>query len=203
MNSPQATPSDAELMVAYGAGDEEAFVILFHRYKVRVFNYFLRHIGGRALAEDLLQSTFLKIHRSRKSYQPSAAFSTWIFTIASNLLKDATRVERRRGAIVELGQVRERVAMGSSRLESVLTSSEKNPEIEYGEREIADHVRQAVQSLPSDQREVILLTKFEGFKYEEIARILNTTVGAVKVKAHRAMKALEKILKDRLGMLPL
>jgi len=128
-------------MLAYREGDEEAFSILFKRYELRIFNHFLRHLGDRTVAEDLLQSTFLKIHRSRKSYQPSAAFSTWIFTIASNLLKDAARVEKRRGDIVELEEARERVATGSGSLEPLSMLRQENPEIEYGEREIAEHIR--------------------------------------------------------------
>lgn len=190
-------------MLAYRDGDEEAFALVFERYKIRIFNYFLRHLGDRAMAEDLLQSTFLKIHRSRKSYQPSAAFSTWIFTIAGNLLRDATRIQRRRADIVELEEARERIAVGSGRLEPVPMSAGKNPEVEYAAMEIDQHIRQAVQSLPSDQREVIILAKYEGFKYQEIAEILNITASAAKVKAHRAMKVLEKVLKDRLGVLPL
>lgn len=202
MKSPRS-PSDQELMLAYRDGDEEAFTLLFERFELRIFNYFLRHIGSRSLAEDLLQNTFLKLHRSRKSYQPSAAFSTWIFTIASNLLKDAARVEKRREGIVELEEARERIATGSSPLEPLSMPRQQNPEVETGQREIADYVRQAVQSLPLDQREVIILAKYEGFKYEEIAEILNLTPGALKVKAHRAMKTLERVLKDRLGAVPL
>ncbi|MFQ5853317.1 MAG: RNA polymerase sigma factor [Candidatus Binatia bacterium] len=202
MKPDKRVPSDERLMLAYRDGDEGAFTELFNRYKVRIFNYFLRHITDRATAEDLLQSTFLKVHRSRKSYQPLAAFSTWIFTIASNLLRDATRIERRRADIVELEEVREKIAAGSGPWE-VVHRYVKNPESEYGAMEITQHIRQAVQSLPPDQRAVILLAKYEGFKYEEIADILNTTAGAVKVKAHRAMKTLEKVLKDRLGVPPL
>ena len=199
MESPP-TPSDEELMLAYRDGDEEAFTLLFKRYELRIFNYILRHIGDRALAEDLLQNTFLKVHRSRKSYQPSAAFSTWIFTIASNLLKDAARVQKRRADVVELEEVRERIATGSGSSQPVPMPRQQNPEVETGEREIADYVRQAVQALPSDQRQVIILAKYEGFKYEEIAEILNTTPGALKVKAHRAMKFLQRILSGRLGI---
>ncbi len=195
-------PSDEELMLAYGDGDEEAFTLLFKRFELRIFNYFLRHIGDRSLAEDLLQNTFLKVHRSRKSYRPSAAFATWVFTIASNLLKDAARLEKRRADIVELEEVRERIAGGSSLSEPLSVSRQQNPEVEVGEREIAGYIRQAVQALPFDQRDVIILAKYEGFKYEEIAEILNTTPGAVKVKAHRAMKTLEVVLKDQLGVYP-
>jgi len=104
--------------------------------------------------------------------------------------------------IVELEEVRERIAGGSSLSEPLSVSRQQNPEVEVGEREIAGYIRQAVQALPFDQRDVIILAKYEGFKYEEIAEILNTTPGAAKVKTHRAMKTLEVVLKDQLGVYP-
>jgi len=200
VKSPPATPLDEELMLAYGAGDEEAFVNLFQRYKLRIFHYLLRHLGDRAAAEDLLQTTFLKIHRIRKSYRPSAAFSTWVFTIATNLLRDYKVSVRRHANVIELEKVRDKAAMGSVFSEPVILADEKTPEIGYGQKEIADQIRQAVQSLRPDQREVILLAKYEGFKYEEIAEILNITVSAAKVRAHRAMRTVAELLRERLRM---
>ncbi len=202
MKSAAATPSDEELMLAYGAGDEEALVTLFQRYKLRIFNYFLRHLDDRAAAEDLLQSTFLKIHRVRKSYRPTAAFSTWVFTIATNLQRDYKLSARRHPHVVEFEEVRVKAA-GGGFAGPVMLSDERTPEIGYGKNQIAEQVRRAVQSLPYKQKEVILLAKYQGLKYEEIAEILNITISAAKVRAHRAMRALEKILKGRLGKLPL
>ena len=199
MESPRREPSDEEFMLAYRDGDEEAFVFLFKRYNVRIFNYFLRHLGDRAKAEDLLQDTFLKLHRQRKSYQPLAAFSTYIFTIASNLLRDARVSAMRHANVIELEGVSERVAMGTGSSEPVHVQTGKSTEDEYVEREIGHYLRQAIHSLPCDQREVILLAKYEGFKYKEIAEIVNITVSAAKVRVHRAMIALEQILKSRFG----
>lgn len=190
------TLSDKELMLAYGAGDEEAFVILFHRYKLKIFNYFHRYLGNRATAEDLFQTTFLKIHRARKSYRPSAALSTWIFTIATNILRDYKLSERRHPNVIELEEIRDKVASGESLSEPVSLSQHTTPELTYREKETAERIRHAVQSLQPEQEEVILLAKYQGFKYEEIAAILNITVSAAKVRAHRAMQTLEKLLKD-------
>lgn len=202
VKSTAETPTDEELMLAYGAGDEDALVILFQRYKLRIFNYFLRHLNDRAAAEDLLQSTFLKIHRVRKSYRPTAAFSTWVFTIATNLQRDYKLSARRHPHVVELEEVRVKAAGGSGFAGPVMLSDERTPEIGYGKYQIAEQVRRAVQSLPYEQKEVILLAKYQGLKYEEIAEILNITISAAKVRAHRAMRALGKILKGRLGKLP-
>src|SRR5713226_6818232 len=115
-------------MLAYGAGDEEAFVILFKRYNVRIFNYLLRHLADRTTSEDLLQNTFLKVHRQRKSYQPSAAFSTWIFTIATNLLRDNLDKTRRRGNLNELTAAKDGAVLGACSTESVPEQSRKSVE---------------------------------------------------------------------------
>ncbi len=203
VKSAAATTSDEELMLAYGAGDEEALVTLFQRYKLRIFNYFLRHLDDRAAAEDLLQSTFLKIHRARKSYRPTASFSTWVFTIATNLQRDYKLSARRHPHVVELEEFRVKAAGGGGFSEPMVLSDERNPEVGYGKNQIAEQIRRAVQSLPSEQKEVILLAKYQGFKYREIAEILNITVSAAKVRAHRAIKALEKILKEQFSKPPL
>ena len=186
-------------MLAYRDGDEDAFVALFNRYNVRIFNYFHRHLADRTTSEDLLQNTFLKVHRQRKSYQPSAAFSTWIFTIATNLLRDHLDKTRRRDNLNELTAAKDSAGIGGGSTESVPEQSRKSVEDDYAEKEMAHHLSQAIQSLPFDQKEVILLAKYGEFRYEEIAKILNITTGAVKVRVHRAMKNLEKIVKDRLG----
>jgi RNA polymerase sigma-70 factor (ECF subfamily) len=172
-------------MLAYQAGDEEAFVEIFRRYRTRLYNYLLRHLGDRAAAQDLLQEVFLKIHRHRKSYRPLGSLSAWIFTIATNTLRNAA-VSAARGPAAEareLEGIAPRASLGA-----------KSPEEEYAERELGERVRRAVQSLPPSQREVILLAKYEGFKFEEIAEILGVPVATAKVRAHRAIKSLAAML---------
>lgn len=201
MKSSRPEPPDEELMLAYGAGQEEAFVKLFERYNARIFNYLLRHLGDRARAEDLLQETFLRVHSHRKSYRPSAAFSTWIFTIATNLLRDSAVASRRRAQVIQAEASTGKAVTRADSSEPVAAHTAKSAEEACAESEMAFHIRKAVQALPSDQREVILLAKYEGLTFEEIAHILNITANAAKVRAHRAMNALEKILRERFGEL--
>ena len=86
--------TDEELMLAYQRGEAKAFEELFARYKTRLFNYLRRSVRDPVEAEDLLQTLFLRIHRAKETYRPEAAFSTWIYTIARNLVRDALDKER-------------------------------------------------------------------------------------------------------------
>src|SRR5712692_509431 len=103
----QRRPTDEELMLTYQGGSKEAFEELFARYRTRLFNYFRRSLGDPVQADDLLQTLFLQVHRARHTYQPAAAFSTWVYTIARNLVRDALdkeRVERARRVTTRTSQ---------------------------------------------------------------------------------------------------
>lgn len=186
-----AGPSDLDLMRAYQRGDEEAFAELFRRYSTRLYNYFLRHLGDQAMAEDLLQETFLKIHLHRRSYEPRAELSAWIFTIATNLMRNAAASAYRRRSVQESARTGRAADETSAILPAV-----KSPEEEFSEREVGERVRRAVASLPPHQREIILLAKYEGFKFEEIGTILGIPAATAKVRAHRAVKALAAMLRE-------
>jgi RNA polymerase sigma-70 factor, ECF subfamily len=188
--------TDAELMLAYQRGSKEAFEELFARYRTRLFTYFRRSIGDRVQAEDLLQTLFLRVHRARAVYQPSAAFSTWIYTIARNLVRDALDKE-------QVGTGRER--LHSSRqeppeepipVEERVVAAYTAPEIVLQRKEIATRLQQALLSLSLEQREVILLSKYEELSFPTIAAILGCSVTAAKVRAFRALKALRAALGD-------
>jgi len=177
--------SDSELMDLYKKGDMEAFGVLYSRYERRIYNFFLRFTGSPEDARDLLQITFLKVHSAREEYHKKFALSTWIFTIARNVLTDRFREDKVRG-------------------KGRTDPFDEGKEIPFGEdpedilrkEELKEAIQNALKVLPPDQRLIILLSRYEDMSYEEIARILNTTTGAVKVKAHRACKVLKEYLKN-------
>src|SRR5712691_11722644 len=189
--------TDEELMLVYRGGSTEAFEELFARYRTRLFTYLRRSTGDPVLAEDLLQTLFLRVHRARATYQPLAAFSTWIYTIARHLVRDAldkagTRTGRRETphgswceAYEEPVPVEERIADKYTPSETLLQR-----------KEIAARLQQALLSLSLEQREVILLSKYEELSFPEIAAILGCSVTADKVRAFRALKALRVALGD-------
>lgn len=175
--------SDQELMLAVKAGDRAAFEALYGRYRDRLHAFLVRYTGDPATAQDLFQETFLRVFRDRARYQPRAAFATWLFTIARNLFLDSLK--------------RVGPALSSSRLEAVervvLDPSPGALEVLEG-READVALRRALTCLPEEERAILLLSRFEGLRYAQIAEILGTSEGAVKVRAHRALQALRRAL---------
>jgi RNA polymerase sigma-70 factor (ECF subfamily) len=189
--------TDAELMLAYQRGEAQAFEELFARYRTRLFTYLRRSIGDPVQAEDLLQTLFLRVHRARATYQPSAAFSTWIYTIARNLVRDALDKEGRGTAKRAVTRtLQQEMNEESTSGEESIAAVPLTPEAVLQRKEIAVRLQQALLSLSLEQREVILLSKYAELSFPEIAAILGCSVTAAKVRAFRALKALRAALGD-------
>jgi len=180
INKRRPGPSDEALMADYQAGDLSAFDLLYTRYESQIYNYLLRLTRDPETAADLFQETFLRLHRSRKQYDSGRPFSTWLFTLASNLAK--TEFARRSRAGVQRGVDVDQLSVSKP------TSVEKN--------EIIRLVQNALEELLPEQKQVLLLSKFEGFNYREIADMTGKTVDAVKQMAYRALQSLRVKLKD-------
>ena len=180
MNPPGQSATDEELMLAYVAGDDAAFRLLFERYAPRLIAT-LRRGSTEAEAVDLCQQTFLQVHRARKDFQPGARVRPWIFTIALNLQRTLWRRAFRRTEVYsdeDLGQF--------------VAAPDDNPEAQA----IAGNVREAVARLPEKSRHVIEMHWFQGVSLEEIAASLGDKPGAVRVRAHRAYKQLRGYLEE-------
>jgi len=181
-SSTDSERSDAELVRAVRGGDDRAFDELYERYADRLFNY-LRRRAGHA-AEDLLQQTFLRAFEAAERWEPRASVSSWLYTIATNLARDHARREVVRSAPGEATPAErfpQRDGAGA-------------PESELSRSELRGQLERAVRGLPEHEQEAFLLGKFEGRSYAEIAEILGTTEGAIKVRIHRAMKTLQTSL---------
>lgn len=166
-------------MGRYVSGDQLAFMALFGRYTGRIYGYLLHATGDRALAEDLAQQTWLRLHNARATFRPGARFSPWIYTIAANLRRDHARDSLRAGEF--------------------LTADGAAPELaaeaaEAGEQDRVESVQAALRLLPAGYREVIVLHRWHELGFSEIAQILGTTEGAVKVRAHRGYLKLRELL---------
>jgi RNA polymerase sigma-70 factor (ECF subfamily) len=179
--------TEEALMAAYAAGDKAAFQSLFQLLAPRVHGFFLRKFGDPALADDLLQVTFMKVHRARASYRRDAAVRPWIFTIAARVRLDELR---RRGR-----QKEDANSPAIERITDVAVDAgiERGPEA-IARKDTAALVHQAIVQLPESQREVIHLHRFEGLTLEQIAQVLGTTEGAVKLRAFRAYERLRQQL---------
>jgi len=176
--------TDEELMAAYAGGDRCSFALLFERWAPRIHGFFLRALGEPQAADDLLQVTFLNVHRARRTFRPLSSLRSWLFSIAAHALHDELRRRNRLPLAPEEQQ--EAVA------EVVAAEDEQ---VSLDSRQRAREVRAALNNLPESQRAVLHLHRFEHMSFAEIAQVLGTTEGAVKLRAFRAYETLRKLLR--------
>ena len=194
---------DVRLMLKVRDDDSAAaFEELMLRYQNRLLTILDHLVGDRSLAEDLTQDVFLRIYRARKSYEPGAKFSTWLFTIANNVARNAKRTLSRRREVTVVGQGSG--AMNAHPLEHLAKeASGLMPTRLLDKAEMAEIVRMAMESLNERQRLAVLLSKFESMSYIEIAETMDLSVQAVKSLLSRA-RGVQGILEPYLneGQMP-
>lgn len=175
-------------MEAYLDGDQQAFRSLFRLLAPRVHGFFVRRFGDAQVADDLLQVTFMKLHRARQGYRIGSPVRPWLFTIAARVgLDEARRQGRRRErADSEIVEQKERRQVLHGQDEPALDPIDR--------RRIAVRVREAIGRLPESQRVVLHLHRYEGLTFGEIADVIGSTEGAVKLRAFRAYQQLRKRL---------
>jgi RNA polymerase sigma-70 factor, ECF subfamily len=180
----------AELMGRYCDGEVAAFHALYAALAPRLLGYLIGLIGDRATAEDLLQQTFIKVHEARGVYVRGADPVPWLYTIAHRTCLDELR--RRRRARVQLtadGAAPELLLADLSGAAEGTASPEADG--------LSKVTLAALDQLPANQREALILTKVQGRSHQEAAAIAGTTPGAIKLRAHRAYVALRRILDGR------
>jgi RNA polymerase sigma-70 factor (ECF subfamily) len=182
--------SEEALMVAYREGDRAAFERLFATLAPRIHGFFMRSFRSEAVADDLTQNTFLRLHRARADYRPDQRVRPWLFTIAARVrLDEYRRLRRLSEDVSEEALARADEAQPPGDL----------PEDEAEAHERARSVRAALEALPDSQRVIVHLHRYEGLTFAEIAQALGTTEGAVKLRAVRAYERLRKQLAGLAG----
>lgn len=179
-------PENAALIGAYLEGDSRAFDQLFGRYATRLVNFVNRIIGDRDRAEDLVQEAFLRVHRHLPRFDRSKQFSTWIYTIASNLAKNELR-NRRRSPIL-LTQLEE-AGGDEERAPLQFEDSSSRPDAMFRQRYLTEAVDRSVATLSDRHREVFVMRELEGRSYEEIAQLTGANLGTVKSRLNRARQS--------------
>jgi RNA polymerase sigma-70 factor (ECF subfamily) len=177
--------TDEELMQAFAGGDSPAFGELFSRWAPALVRLCQRQLGTRADAEDMVQQTFLQLHRARRDFKPGMKLRPWLFTIALNLCRDLQRYRGRRH---------------ETPVEDVVLVAETPATSAREAAELQAKVRDALGHLPVDQRAVIELHWFDELPFGEIATIVGASAGAVRVRAHRGYEALRKSLGAEVGL---
>jgi len=176
----------AELMGRYCDGQARAFHEIYALLAPRILGYLIGLLGDRATAEDLLQHTFLKLHLSRSAYVRGANPIPWLYTIAHRTCLDELRRQKRSKVRVSVDGT-----LPFEPTTDITGSAEPHPQVD--EQAIARGMA-ALASLPETQRQAVLLTKIQGHSTAQAASILGTTVGAIKVRAHRGYVALRRKL---------
>ena len=178
-------PPDSELMQHLVAGHDEAMSKLLRRWQAKLISYLTRLINDAEVARDLAQETFVRVYQHRNRYDVLQPFSTWLFSIATNLARNHHRWRQRHPeAPLEAQQL--------SGLDQVQHSP--TPHQALAKKEAADAVRKAIHSLPEDQRTALILSYYEDLAQKEIAEVMKCSVKGVELKIYRARQTLREVL---------
>lgn len=169
--------TEESIMEAVKRGDLQKASLLFDIYHKRLYSFFVRLSFDKELAQDLTQNVFLRLIRYRESYKEGMVFQAWIYRMARNVFADNYRKEKiKSNDFVEVEKI-----------------AESHAELEDDEMEEKEKLlHRSLSMLSVEDRELLILSRFQNMKYEEIAQITNTTVANIKVKAHRAIKKLRE-----------
>ena len=182
---------DIAVVTTFLTGESRAFEELVDRYQTRLLNFVYRTIGDRDRAEDLVQEVFIRVHRHLHRFDRSKKFSTWIYTIASNLAKNELR-NRSRNPLVFFQSMRSDQDEEERPLQFEDPTS--RPDDMYRKRHLRQLVEESVAALPEHHRQVFVLRELEGKSYEEIAEITACNLGTVKSRLNRARNAFADII---------
>jgi len=184
---------DVRLMLQVRDGDATAFTELVLRYQNRLLTVLEHLVGNREQAEDLTQDVFVRVFKARLRYEPEAKFSTWLFTIANNVASNALRSRSRRREVgVPEGNGADSTPLALDQLAKAASGFMPTRALDKAEQ--AEMVRSAVASLSERQRMALLLAKFEGMSYQDIAQTMDLSVQAIKSLLSRARVNLKEIL---------
>ena len=178
---------DAAAMTRLRDGDDLALNELMGRWQQPLTSYLARLCGNEATALDLAQETFVRVYEARARYDARGRFATWLYTIASNLARNAHRWKQRHPAVSLDAPIEEG---GGTTLAAHLFDSGAEPDASADTNERAIAVRAAVAALPEDQRTIVLLSEFEDRSHADIAAVLGCTAKAVETRLYRARQTL-------------
>jgi RNA polymerase sigma-70 factor (ECF subfamily) len=185
--------TEAEVMLRVKAGDEAAFDFLVQKYRRPMVNFMYRMAHNAAAAEDLAQEVFLRVYRSRASYQASAKFTTWLYRIATNLAVNHARDTRRERPDQMLSLDEPDQETGTT-----MDIADGSPTVEETivRRERLQAIRQRVQELPERQRLAVIMHKYQQMDYKQIGEVLKLSESATKSLLFRAYETLREQLKE-------
>jgi len=184
------TRADNVLMQKVRDGDLAKMAVLFERHHRALFRYFLRLTGNREFSEDLVQDVYFRMMKYRHTYRDGHPFTSWMYQVARNAHLDGVQKRKGETPLFEAGHE------GSMHEPA---SAEPDPSEILRRRQDLGLLRRALAAMPVEKREVLVLSRFQNLKYEQIADILACDAGTVKVRVYRAIKALSQIFFELAG----
>jgi RNA polymerase sigma-70 factor (ECF subfamily) len=185
-----------ELMLAHGRGSEAAFVLLVERHQKPVLNYVFRMVQNRQIAEEITQEVFLALVKNAQRYKPTAKFTTYLYTIASNMVSKEWLRRKRRPVLLSLFSNWGRSDSDGSTFHPLDHVADEKADTlsKYRRVEVSRAVNEALEHLPAHQREAFVLRRLQDLSYNEIAAITNVPVGTAKSRVVRAERGLRPYL---------
>jgi RNA polymerase sigma factor (sigma-70 family) len=169
--------TDETIMVAVRNGNLNEASVLFDRYNKRIFNFLATLTNDRDEAEDLAQNVFLRMIKYRNSFKDDSRFQPWIYQIARNVFSDFYNSQKNRVNNIDVEKLSDRIP-----------ESEESKSMQEKE----ELLHECLARLSEDERQLLILTRFQHMKYEEVAQVMETTVANIKVKVHRAIGKLRE-----------
>ena len=187
--------ADDELLTRYAAGDRSAFEELVKRHQGRLYHFVFRHMQHQAVAEELVQETFVRVVSNMREFKREARFTTWLFTIARNLCFDELRKRKhRRHASLDQPEGGSSSGGDDRTLGERTADPSRDTEREATQGELRDKMSWAISRLPDEQREVFLLREVSGLPFKEIAKATGVSENTVKSRMRYAIERLQAAL---------
>ncbi|NLB88242.1 MAG: sigma-70 family RNA polymerase sigma factor [Syntrophomonadaceae bacterium] len=175
-------------------GDTEAFEELVFQYQNKIYALAYRYMGNEEDAYDMTQEAFLKAYRSLRTFKGDSSFGTWLYRVATNVCLDELRRRKRRITTLSLD---EPLATDEGEVEKEIPDTSPTADIIYEQKEFSKYIQNTLDQMKAEHKTVIILRDVMELSYEEIAEILNCSLGTVKSRLSRARNALRKKLEDR------
>ena len=188
--------TDEQLLMEYRSqGSRWAFEELVRRYERELFGYLRHYLDDAEMAEDVFQQTFLQVHLKCDQFESGRMVRPWLYTVATNQAIDCKRRNRRHRMVSLDRHTGVEAEEEAGTLVTLLDSPEPDPAEQSEAAERSREVRRALETLPEDTRQLVMLVYFQGLKYREAAEVLDIPVGTVKSRLHAAIRKLNEALK--------
>jgi RNA polymerase sigma-70 factor (family 1) len=173
-------------------GDNRAFQALVNQWYAKIYNFALKYFGDESLASEVAQCTFITVYQHLPKLQHTDKFKAWLYQIANNHCHDEQRKRQKRWSIAWLRP--KKAEEDAEEISIADTRTFANPESEFQQKELVDLLQKALHRLPEEQKTVVIMKEYEGFKFQEIAEILQISENTAKSRLYYGLKALRKQL---------